>query len=55
MEGGREGLDLRQKIIDERLRGDLRVSRNVEDRLLRIEFGALPARPVENVDQVATA
>src|SRR5690606_6008751 len=27
--------------------------RNVVDRLVRIEFGALPARPIEIVDQVA--
>ena len=30
-----------------------RPGRNVVDRLFRIEFGALAARPVENVDQVA--
>ena len=33
--------------------GDHREAGNVVDRLFRIELGALAARPVENVDQMA--
>ena len=48
-----ERRDLLHQIVVEALPGDHRKARNVVDRLFRIELGALPARPVENVDDMA--
>ena len=48
-----ERLDLLQQIVHQPLGADLGVTGNVVDRLLGIELGALAARPVENVDEVA--
>ena len=47
-----ERFDLRQQCVAETLPGDVRQARNVVDRLLRIEFRALPADLVEDVDHV---
>ena len=47
-----ERLDLLHQPIDQPLRRDLRDRRNVVDRLLGIELGALAAHLVENVDQL---
>ena len=49
----RERRDLLLQIVDQPLPGDDREAGNVVDRLFRIELGALPAGPVENVDDVA--
>ena len=48
-----ERLDLFQQPVGQLLAGDDGQARNVVDRLFRIQLGALPARPVEDVDQVA--
>ena len=48
-----ERLDLLQQPVDQLLAGDDGQAGNVVDRLFRIELGALPARPVQDVDQVA--
>ena len=53
MECRLERLDLLQQPVGQFLAGDDRQTRNVVDRLLGIELGALPARPVEDVDQMA--
>ena len=50
---GAERPHLLDQLVDQPLRRDHRPAGNVVDRLLRIELGALPARPVEDVDQVA--
>jgi hypothetical protein len=47
-----EGLDLLQQPIDELLRAAYRQRRNVVDRLVGIELGALTARMLERVDDV---
>ena len=47
-----ERLNLLQQRIDEALRAGVGNAGNVVNRLLRIEFGALPADLVENVDEV---
>src|SRR5262245_7933592 len=52
MELRAERLDLRHQLIDQALRGAVGNARNVVDRLLRIELGALAADLVENVDNV---
>jgi hypothetical protein len=52
MEGRGEGLDLLDQIVDEALAGDDRKARNVVDRLLGIEFGALPADLGQDVDEM---
>ena len=48
-----ERLDLFQQPVGQFLAGDDGQAGNVVDRLLGIKLGALPARPVENVDQMA--
>ena len=48
-----ERLDLFQQPVGQFLAGDDGQAGNVVDRFFRIELGALPARPVENVDQMA--
>ena len=48
-----ERRDLLHQLVDDALGRDGRPYRNVVDRLFRIEFRALAARPVENVDQMA--
>jgi hypothetical protein len=48
-----ERADLLHQLVDELLPRDDRPAGNVVDGLFRIEFGALAARTVENVDQVA--
>ena len=48
-----ERLDLLQQPVDQFLAGDDGKARNVVDRFFRIELGALAARPVEDVDQMA--
>ena len=53
MELGAEGLDLLHQPVGQFLAGDDGQAGNVVDRLLRIQLGALPARPVEDVDQMA--
>ena len=53
MELGGEGRDLRHQVVGQLLAGDHGKARNVVDRLFRIELGALAARTVENVDEVA--
>ena len=50
---GVERLDLLQQPVGQLLAGDDGQARNVVDRLFRIKLGALPARPVEDVDQMA--
>ena len=52
MEDRLERLDLLEQPVGQLLAGADRDARNVVDRLLRIELGALAARPVENVDQM---
>ena len=47
-----EWLDLLQQRLGEALAGDEGNARNVVDRLFRIEFGALTADLVEDVDQM---
>ncbi len=47
-----EGLDLVEQAVRQVLPGDDRQTRNVVDRFFGIELGALPARPVEDVDQM---
>ena len=47
-----EGLDLLHQPIDELLRAAHRQRRNVVDRLVRIQLGALPARVRERIDDV---
>ncbi len=53
MEFRRERRNLLHQVVDQPLPGDHRKPRNVVDGLFRIELGALPARPVEDVDEVA--
>src|SRR5690606_30622809 len=48
-----KGLDLLHQPVHQFLAGDHRPCGNVVDRLFRVEFGALAARPVEDVDEVA--
>ena len=48
-----ERLDLLQQPVDQLLAGDDGQAGNVVDRLFRIELGALAARPVQDVDQMA--
>src|SRR5204862_1719583 len=48
-----ERLDLFQQTVHQLLAGDDRQAGNVIDRLFRIKFGALTARTVEDIDQVA--
>ena len=48
-----ERLDLLQQPVDQLLAGDDGQAGNVVDRLFRIKLGALPARPVQDVDQMA--
>ena len=48
-----ERRDLLHQVLGQLLAGDDGIAGNVVDRLFRIELGALPTRPVENVDQVA--
>src|SRR6185312_12510075 len=52
MEGRSERLDLLHQRISEPRAGDVGNPGNVVDRLLGVEFGALPARLVENVDKM---
>jgi len=52
MEGRMKRLDLLHQSLGEPVAGDHRDAGNVVDRLLRIEFGALAADLVEDVDQV---
>ena len=52
MERRAERLDLLHQAISQSLAGDDRQARNVVDRLFRIALGQLPARTVENVDQM---
>jgi hypothetical protein len=52
MEGRVERLDLLHQSLGQPLAGDFRNSRNVVDRLLGVELGALAAGLVEDVDQV---
>src|SRR5687767_1131135 len=52
MESRLEGLDLLQQPIDELLRAAYRQRRDVVDRLVGIELGALTARMLERVDDV---
>ena len=47
-----ERMDLLHQIVDELLPVDHREARNVVDRLLGIELGALAARFRQNVDQM---
>ena len=54
MEGRAERLDLLQQPVGQLLAGDDRQRRNVVDRLLGIELGALAAGLVEDVDHVRT-
>ena len=53
MELRTERLDLLHQTIGQLLAGDDGQAGNVVDRLFRIKLGALPARPVEDVDQMA--
>ena len=53
MKLGAERADLLDQIVNQPLSGNSRQPRNVVDRLFRIKFGALSARAVENVDQMA--
>src|SRR6185503_7183492 len=53
MEFRPKGLDLLGELVDKPLRGNAWAAWNVVDGLLRVEFGALPPGPVEDVDQVA--
>ena len=53
MKLGAERLDLLHQPIGQLLAGHHGQTRNVVDRLLRIELGALSARAVENIDQMA--
>ena len=53
MEHRLERLDLLEQPVGQLLAGADRDARNVVDRLLRVKLGALAARPVENVDQMA--
>src|ERR1051326_1771791 len=53
MEHRSERLDLLHQLIDQALRGDLRDSRDVVDRLFGIKVGGLAGDLVEDVDQVA--
>ena len=48
-----EGLRLVQQALRELGTGDNRQGRNVIDRLFRIKLGALPAGPVENINDMA--
>ncbi len=50
--GRAERLDLLHQRVDQPLRRHLRQRRNVVDRLLRIELGALAADLVEDVDEM---
>src|SRR5581483_7994102 len=52
MKGGAEGFYLLHQRIDQALTGHERQSGNVVNRLFRIKLGALPAGPVENVDEM---
>ena len=52
MELGAEGLDLLHEPVGQLLPGDHGEARDVVDRLLGIELGALAARPVEDVDHM---
>ena len=52
MKGRAERLDLRHQRVAEALAGDVGNARNVVDRLLRIELGALAADLVEDVDDM---
>ena len=49
----REGGGLRLQPVDQRAALDLRMRRDVEDRLLRVERGALAADGVERIDHHA--
>src|SRR5262245_44729193 len=53
MELRMERLDLFEQPGCELMPRDDRQCRNVIDRLFGVEFGALPARPVENINDVA--
>jgi len=53
MKVGTERLDLFHQAIGQFLAGDVRQSRNVVDRLFRIELGALPTWPVEDINEVS--
>ena len=48
-----ERLDLLHQPVDQFLAGDDGQARNVINRLFGIKFGALTARPVQDVDQMA--
>ncbi len=52
MERGAERLDLLHEPVGQLLAGDDGEAGNVVDRLLGVELGALPARPVEDVDHM---
>src|SRR5262249_13478421 len=52
MELRAERLDLRHQLIDQALRSAVGNARNVVDRLLRIELGALATDLVENIDNM---
>src|SRR3990170_1832361 len=52
MEDGLEGPDLLQEPVGQLLAGADGQTRNVVDRLLGVELGALAARPVENIDDM---
>src|SRR3984893_16943515 len=52
MKARMERLDLVQQRVGEALAGDERDARNVVDRFLWIELGALAADLVENIDQM---
>ena len=47
-----ERLDLLHQCLGKALAGDERNSRNVVDRLFRIELGALSANLIEDVDEM---
>ena len=52
MERRAERMDLLHQRVGQALSGDDGQARNVVDRLFRIKLGALPAGPVEDVDQM---
>jgi hypothetical protein len=53
MEAGLERLDLLHEPVDQPLAGHIGQRRNVIDRFLRIEFGALSPGAIENIDNLA--
>ena len=49
----REGFDLFHQTVDQFLAGADRHRRNIVNRLVRVQFGSLAARLVENIDNLA--